>query len=257
LRFAPWSVMLTARMLYAQAADGARIDPRPHERAACPQCGSEVVAKCGRLVTWHWAHVKRDCDTWSEGESDWHLGWKRRAVPSACEVVIGEHRADIRTPGGTVVELQHSAIDPRQIAEREAFYGKLVWLFDARDFDLDLYPHAARVDFEWRRPKKSWLTAASPVYWDLGSDFVVKIESIALQPDQTGVRGSGILLDAACFASAVFGGAARPEIHDAARSRVRRVPECIQRTRLILQRDPGLGISAAFRAARVELAPEG
>src|SRR5215216_984393 len=127
-------------MLLAQAEDGARIEPKPGVRASCPQCGGEVLAKCGTLVTWHWAHRKVECDTWSEGESDWHLDWKRQVAPAACEVVIGNHRADIHTPSGLVVELQHSAIDPRRIAEREAFYGQLVWLFDARDFELEVYP---------------------------------------------------------------------------------------------------------------------
>ena len=43
----------------------------------------------------------------------------------------GPHRADIFN-GRTVVELQHSSISGTRTLQRvEAFYGDMVWLFDA------------------------------------------------------------------------------------------------------------------------------
>lgn len=236
-------------MLFARVDDGSRVEPSPGAHALCPQCGGEVLAKCGTLVAWHWAHKKRDCDRWSEGESEWHLGWKRQVLPSACEVVLGEHRADIYTANGLVVELQHSPLDARKIREREQFYGQMLWLFDARAFELELYPHAAHIDFEWNHPRKSLLRAECPMYFDIGSGFLMKISTLGPNPHRPGLRGRATLLDSACFASSVFASSARPEIHATARERARRVHECARLTQTILRSEPSLGLSAAFKLA--------
>lgn len=117
--------------------DGERIEARPKTAATCPCCGGEVLSKCGRLVTWHWAHKAKDCDPWSEPESEWHKGWKNRFPKEWQERVIGNHRADVLTPKG-VIEFQNSQISGTEIAEREKFYGKMVWLINAADFVLPL-----------------------------------------------------------------------------------------------------------------------
>src|SRR5215475_4669527 len=67
-------------MLLAVAADSiARILATPGTRAACPTCRAPTLAKCGEIVTWHWAHpAARECDPWAEHETAWHLDWKRR-----------------------------------------------------------------------------------------------------------------------------------------------------------------------------------
>ncbi len=34
----------------------------PGGRAKCPNCGKELIAKCGEFKTWHWAHESKiDC----------------------------------------------------------------------------------------------------------------------------------------------------------------------------------------------------
>jgi hypothetical protein len=100
-----------------------------------------MIAKCGPIVAWHWAHaVGGDCEPWSEPESAWHLAWKERFVDAGCQVEVpivrdGErHRADVVLPGGRVVELQHGYLKPDAIWEREAFYRDVVWLYDADRF---------------------------------------------------------------------------------------------------------------------------
>lgn len=105
-------------------------------KAKCSGCGDDVIAKCGEIKIWHWAHVNKECDSWYEPESAWHIGWKSLAPPDNQEVVIGPHRADIRTSKGTVIELQHSPISPEEIREREQFYGDMIWIFDASAFSV-------------------------------------------------------------------------------------------------------------------------
>jgi len=113
---------------------GQKSPPFPKGRGVCPCCGGLLIAKCGKLVTHHWAHESKvDCDTWSEPIGPWHLWWQGLVRPEAIEVVRGCHRADVVGNDGIVVELQHSSISPGDIEAREAFYGDMIWLFDATD----------------------------------------------------------------------------------------------------------------------------
>ncbi len=44
------------------------------------------------------------------------------------------HRADIKTPTGIVIEVQHSGMSDSERESREAFYGNLIWIVDGRSF---------------------------------------------------------------------------------------------------------------------------
>ena len=37
--------------------DGEKILANPKEKAICPICNSEVIAKCGSIKVWHWSHM--------------------------------------------------------------------------------------------------------------------------------------------------------------------------------------------------------
>ena len=63
-------------MIFANDAKGNRIVAAPGQMAVCPSCNGEVVAKCGKIKVWHWAHLSADCDPWSEGMTEWHIGWQ-------------------------------------------------------------------------------------------------------------------------------------------------------------------------------------
>jgi competence protein CoiA len=87
-----------------------------------------MVAKCGRVKVWHWAHKGRlECDPWYE-ETEWHRSWKDR-FPLVWQEQIAydpdsgeKHIADVSTPNGLIIEFQHSVISPQEIAARETFY---------------------------------------------------------------------------------------------------------------------------------------
>ena len=109
-------------------------------RGECPLCGHPTVAKCGPRVMHHWAHAsRRNCDPWWENETDWHREWKE-LFPKECREVShtapnGEiHRADIKTPTGIIIEIQHSAMTDEERESRESFYQNLVWIEDGRGF---------------------------------------------------------------------------------------------------------------------------
>ena len=174
-------------MNLALSPSGERIVAFPGERAKCPSCNDEVIAKCGEIKQWHWAHAGReDCDPWSEPESEWHLGWKAAFKEAQREIVIGPHRADLLTESGTVIELQHSAISPEVIKDREAFYGKMIWVIDSAPFMANLmyYPKSGYVKMKWKWPRKSWLVAQKPIFIDTRDGWL-------FQPIKISERGTG------------------------------------------------------------------
>lgn len=116
---------------------GEKSTPSPRLRAKCAYCGSQMIAKCGRVKIWHWAHKSRaSCDPWWESETEWHRSWKNRFPAEWQEVVhtdqaSGErHIADVKTPFGLVIEFQHSPIEQIELDSREAFYGNMIWVVD-------------------------------------------------------------------------------------------------------------------------------
>jgi hypothetical protein len=209
-----------------------------------------MVAKCGPRIIHHWAHAtRRDCDPWWENETPWHREWKN-LFPEDCREIShtapdGEiHRADIKTPTGIVIEVQHSSMTDAERLSREAFYGNLVWVIDGRGFrqNFDIYhilpdprselaqdlvwfkasrpmqgaaaglfmrlsqmrqerPDATKRtnmggeihgihriqseieqayrghhQYDWVRPRRTWLEALCPVYIDFGDEYLVKLE---------------------------------------------------------------------------------
>jgi hypothetical protein len=246
-------------MQYA-LVDGMRREAFAGGRGLCPTCGAAMIAKCGPRILHHWAHAgRRDCDPWWENETEWHRAWKSLFPPECREISHvapdGEiHRADIKTPTGIVIEVQHSAMTDAERQSREAFYGNLVWVIDGRGFrdNFDVYhllPDPAsevaqdlvwvkasrpmqgaargiffrlaegRAEFpdevitkatlrggfyhflheieaevqqayrghhqyDWVRPRRTWLDASSPVYIDFGDDRLVRLETY----DESGLR---------------------------------------------------------------------
>mgnify|MGYP003394285807 FL=1 len=169
---------MLATMLYAVVDEKRSRAHKDAIGATCGCCNAPVVAKCGAIVAWHWAHKSRvDCDRWSEGESEWHLSWKRLVHPDLTEVVIGPHRADIRATTGTVVELQHSYLPAAEIAERESFYGDMVWVFDATAAAERMSVRAPEVDnapffLRWKHPSTMILQVQRPLYLDVGDGWL-------------------------------------------------------------------------------------
>jgi hypothetical protein len=130
-------------MQFAVNETGTRLEPTPKGKGLCPACGAPVIAKCGEILTWHWSHLTKDCDPWYEPESAWHRQWKEKFPSEWREVVVGRHRADVKTPIG-IIEFQASCISPGEIQERENFYQTMAWVIKADAFDLEpiLSPHA-------------------------------------------------------------------------------------------------------------------
>jgi len=176
--------------------------PFPKGRGTCPCCGGLLIAKCGQINAHHWAHDRQDdCDAWSEPIGPWHLWWQNLVRPEFAEVVRVPHRADIVGNGDVVVELQHSSISAEDIAAREAFYGDMVWLFDATQ--RFAYVKSGKRAFFSLGQTKHLNLCTKPVFLDFGFD-VVQLERFT--DAITMVSGFGLVRSREWFANAFLSG---------------------------------------------------
>jgi len=167
--------------------DGKRGEPKPKLIGECPSCGSSMIARCGEIKVWHWAHKgKRSCDVWWENETEWHREWKNRFPESWQETVLkdestGEkHIADVRTEDGFVIEFQYSHINPEEIESRESFYRRMVWVLSGtrrktdykrffkgtEDFITTSQRGVYFVPFPDECFPASWINRSVPVFFD-------------------------------------------------------------------------------------------
>lgn len=158
-------------------SDSGRVHATPGARAKCPICGCVLLAKCGEINTWHWAHESlSDCDDWFEPETPWHREWKSFFEESEREVTIGTHRADVKK-NGMVFEFQNSVIDPGQVVKREDFYGRMVWVVNAVEFreNFIIRQKGDYLTFRWKSPRKTWWWAEKPLFFDLGHGWMFRV----------------------------------------------------------------------------------
>jgi hypothetical protein len=169
--------------------EGQRLEAQRDLAGKCPDCGSALIAKCGEVRDWHWAHLRaRDCDRWSEPETPWHRAWKNQFPASWQEISHrserGEvHRADVKTDRGVVLEFQHSFLRRNEQESRETFYPKMLWIVDGQRRKLDRRQFFAALDagtiindgprivlIRWKEGAllRDWGASRAPVYFDFG-----------------------------------------------------------------------------------------
>ncbi len=168
--------------------DDKLIEAGPKLKGLCPGCFQPVIAKCGIRRIHHWAHHDiKNCDSWSEPETQWHRYWKNHFPIEWQETFLpdkqtGEkHIADIRTSHGLVIEFQHSQIHPQERASRENFYKNMVWVVDGKRLkrdhprflkgktnfqNTDMPPGFFLIDYPDECFPSSWLGCSVPVMFD-------------------------------------------------------------------------------------------
>lgn len=148
-----------------------RVKAIPNGKAICPLCGENVISKCGSIKIWHWAHKNNsECDSFGEPETEWHFQWKQMFPEENQEVRIENHRADIRTKEGTIIELQNSPISPEELLERELFYPSLIWILNGKTIAKNIIFFKQR--YKWKWFPKSWEHAKKQIYIDKGDMFL-------------------------------------------------------------------------------------
>ena len=168
-------------MMYANI-NGEKSLAFPEQRAKCPSCGDELIAKCGQIRIWHWSHLaENDCDAWTEPESEWHLGWKKHVSADRVEVVIErsgvKHRADIIAANGAILELQASPLSPQTIQGREIFYKNMAWLYHVTWADR---LHYGKRGFWWKHGAIAQTFITKPLFWEFEDEGLVQQVKLSL-----------------------------------------------------------------------------
>lgn len=178
-------------MKFALVGEQQRGEAQPDLSGKCPSCGSQMIAKCGEIKIWHWAHLgRRICDPWWENETEWHRTWKgyfpvewqeRIHIASDGE----KHIADVKTDSGVVLEFQHSHLNPEERRARNKFYQKLVWVVDgnrrprykAQFFKaleemnpVSSGPTVRKIFLAWSQLLQEWVDPHAPAFIDFGEE---------------------------------------------------------------------------------------
>lgn len=177
--------------------NGDKLEAQPKLKGICPNCSGEVIAKCGRVKVWHWAHKGvPPCDPWWESETEWHRQWKNhfpvewQEVSHIDPLTQEKHIADVKTPHGLVIEFQHSVISPQELHSREQFYKEMIWIVDGNRNSIDRGNFNVGFDKQpiqnnpliyavvwWSRSRlwHNWAIANAKVFIDFGDDYVWRL----------------------------------------------------------------------------------
>jgi len=179
-------------MRYAQTADKKRVEATRGIEidCFCEVCGKPVIAKCGDIRNWHWAHKSGEaCDTWQSPMTEWHRNWQDKFPEEWREYPLRKkksqecHIADIFGPkvkdAWLAIEFQHSAINPEERTARENFYNHMVWVVDGNRTKT-AYSRIQKID-DYLQPigrnfylatapeeylPQTWLGCRVPVFFD-------------------------------------------------------------------------------------------
>lgn len=171
--------------------EGQRREAHPGLSGNCQCCRGVMLAKCGQIKVWHWAHRGiHTCDRWWEPETEWHRTWKNQFPGEWQEITHrsddGEkHVADVKTDRGIVLEFQHSHLRHEERVSREIFYQNMVWVVDGlrrvRDrprffasLNAPSIIKAKPLTFSMLSnecaPLRDWVGSRKPVFFDFGDN---------------------------------------------------------------------------------------
>ena len=106
-------------------------------KGICPDCGEEMIPKCGSIIPPYWSHKKAtNCDSkYSDGMSQWHINWQNTILNPTpginVEVYIDNlyrKRADLVCESGLIVEFQKSPMPLEERKLREKNYKNMIWV---------------------------------------------------------------------------------------------------------------------------------
>lgn len=128
--------------------NGQKVKASPEIKGAkCQCCDSDLVAKCGTVKIWHFAHsVKNNCSSWYKPMTEWHKQWQECFSEQYREIVhkdpeTGEkHIADIKIPIAgkeLVIEFQNSPISRKEVESRDKFYKDVIWVINGETFPTE------------------------------------------------------------------------------------------------------------------------
>lgn len=164
------------------------LDASKEKEYRCEYCNNICIPAQGNINEWYFKHKDlSQCDDWFDSKnsmSKWHIDWQNKFPKRFQEVILNNHRADVKIDN-LIIEFQHSSLSIEKFNQRNDFYsqfGKLIWLFDFRDKEikkqLELNPKYNI--YLWKHASKS----ISFNYWIKGIEIYFQIEDdLIIKPD--------------------------------------------------------------------------
>lgn len=159
------------------------ITPDEYEDGMDIKCknGHKLICKRGTIVAHHFSHhssVKCSVDN----KGDWHIKFQNRAKKEYQEVRIPPHIADVYNPSiRTVIEFQHSYMDPKTIQKREEFYTRqfrLVWVFDVSNWIFTIKGNVLTKKNGTNFPFKASINHLVTVILDVGAKELLLVDKV-------------------------------------------------------------------------------
>jgi competence CoiA-like predicted nuclease len=127
--------------------NGEKIEASPEvKNAKCQCCNSDLIAKCGDIKIWHFAHkTKNECSSWWKPMTEWHKNWQEqfpkncREVVHKCQETGEKHIADVKIQIAgkeLVIEFQNSPISKKEIKSRDLFYKDIIWVLNGEKYEF-------------------------------------------------------------------------------------------------------------------------
>lgn len=163
-----------------------------------PFTGSKVIAtpKHFRFNTWELQDTEAEYDLWAFPETTWNLQWKKAFPKLGVENIVSKdkerHIADFYTDKKVTINFQSKILKEEQLLEREAFFEKMIWVIDARNWKLKIHDNPAEsyktnsgayyylgkkkgfdwCSYKWSHPKWDLEKCKMPVFLDIGDDCI-------------------------------------------------------------------------------------
>lgn len=165
-------------MLYA-IYNGEKFSPNPGLKAKCPECGDDVLAKCGVINQWHWAHVVNSTCKNNKPETQWHYEWKGNFPKECVEEKVEGHRADvyIRRKYSFAIEFQSSSIPREDILSRNQTFKNVYWVIHAKGKDISFDQKGFLYTAKWKHRKRSFDETNSKIFLDFDDGYLFFIKS--------------------------------------------------------------------------------
>jgi competence CoiA-like predicted nuclease len=188
-------------MLYAQSSETSTLVGATKgisDTLTCPMCHEPVIARCGQIKVWHFAHkVDSSCEMSRYGMTEWHYDWQMQFPEHEREIIITHngvtHRADViheHPFGKRVFEFQRKMMPLDEMIERENFWMNqgyiFFWVFDCTKkndnnelwFQLLRAKEGNDTTFKWRFAPPTVVGLRGQKLCDLGDGRVINIKTL-------------------------------------------------------------------------------
>jgi len=184
--------------------DGVRRVPTPGAKGICTGCGEELVAKCGQVNAWHWAHLPASECPYKDDHSVWKNVWKGFFPDEQVERWINGVRVDIVGKGNIYIMLCDTSPSPEEAEKMEDLFGdKLAWILNGNGIlgqkGLSLrkksgdFPNSNYRTFRWKHARRSLaFCTKGNIYIDLDNTHFFHFKKLYL--DEAPYGGWGYVM---------------------------------------------------------------